>query len=94
MPALDVFWWGTAGGFAGYLLVYVLPLVRALSTGEAKLGELTLGRIVGFAGLALICIALGGVTAMMVQAGDLKEAVVAGIGFEGILRGSTAKYEG
>jgi hypothetical protein len=87
LAAWEIFALGCAGGFVSYLVILALPEFRKMAkTGTFKM---TWPRGIGFAGILLVLVFLGGAAAWYFadDTASTKDAVAYGLGAEGLLAG-------
>lgn len=93
LTVLEAFAFGCIGGAAGYAFAYLLPFAIGLANGSLVLDQVTVGRVLGLVGIAAIYVALGGIAAMILMAESIKVALIAGVGFEGVLRSAMTRIQ-
>jgi hypothetical protein len=70
MGSSATFLWGCVGGLLAYVLVFALPeFAYMIETGAVRV-DFTLLRLVGYAGMFVVYIALAGAAAVLVGGAD------------------------
>jgi len=89
-------WWesfclGSIGAFASYVVLFFLPEVTTYLDDSVSIVR---RRIVVFLVIMIVLVAVGGLVTMALEPADSKSALFMGMGWQGLVKGSSAFVAG